>query len=213
MDNENLFKRISEGVIGGKRVDVAAACEEGRGEGIPGKRLLQAGLLIGMEEVGRRFREEEFYIPEVLVAARSFQAGIDVIQSDLTTDPSEKVGKVVLGTVSGDLHDIGKNLVRIMLTGIGFQVVDLGIDVSASRFVSAALESDADAVALSALLTTTMVNMESVIKELRDAGFQGRVIVGGAPVTREFADRVGADVYAADASEGAELLREAIAAG
>jgi 5-methyltetrahydrofolate--homocysteine methyltransferase len=119
---------------------------------------------------------------------------------------------VVLGTVLGDLHDIGKNLVGIMLTGSGFEVVDLGIDVSPAKFTEAAVSGQANAVAMSALLTTTMVNMKDVIAELRKAGFKGKVIIGGAPVTQEFADKVGADLYAADAAEGAEKLRSALAA-
>jgi 5-methyltetrahydrofolate--homocysteine methyltransferase len=211
--NEDLHKRIAEGVIGGKRADVAAACEEGIKSGVAGKDMLKHGLLVGMEEVGRRFRCEEYYIPEVLVSARALKAGRAVLQPDLATDPGDKVGRVVLGTVSGDLHDIGKNLVGIMLTGAGFEVVDLGIDVSASQFVSTAMEREADAVALSALLTTTMVNMKEVVSGLREAGFKGKVIVGGAPVSQEFADEIGADLHAADASEGAEKLRTALAAG
>ena len=210
MADKELFERIAEGVINGKRADVAAACEEGRAANVPAKELLSRGLLPGMEEVGRRFRCEEYYIPEVLVSSRALQAGLDLLESDLAADPGDKLGCVVLGTVSGDLHDIGKNLVGIMLTGLGFDVVDLGIDVSASQFVSAAQKRSADAVAMSALLTTTMVNMEGVVAALREADFGGKVIIGGAPVTQEFADKIGADLYAADASEGAEKLRTAL---
>jgi 5-methyltetrahydrofolate--homocysteine methyltransferase len=206
-----LFEKLKNGVIGGKRKDVAALCQEGLGKGIAGKDMVNNGLLEGMQEVGRRFRCGEFYIPEVLVAARALNAGLDLLKPDLMRNPAAKVGKVVLGTVSGDLHDIGKNLVGIMLTGAGFEVVDLGIDVTPAKFTDAATKQGASAVAMSALLTTTMVNMKDVITELRKAGFKGKVIIGGAPVTQEFAEKIGADLYAADAAEGAEKLKKSVA--
>lgn len=212
MSAEEIFEKLKKSVIGGKRKDVAALCTEGKGAGIAGKDLLTKGLLPGMEEVGRRFRCEEFYIPEVLVAARAMHAGLELLRDELEKQPAAQVGKVVIGTVEGDLHDIGKNLVAMMFTGAGFEVVDLGIDVPATRFVEAAKERGAQAVAMSALLTTTMVNMEKVVAELRKAQFKGKIIIGGAPVTKEFADKIGADLYAADASEGAESLRAAMAA-
>lgn len=212
MGTEDLYPRLYDGVIKGKRKDVVAACEEGLKAGVAGKDMLNLGLLKGMEEVGRRFRGGEYFIPEVLVAARSLNAGVEVLKPDLLKNPAPRVGLVLLGTVAGDLHDIGKNLVSMMMTGVGFEVLDLGIDVSAQKFVAAALERKPEAVALSALLTTTMVNMKEVVAELRKAGYAGKIIVGGAPVTLEFAQKIGADLYAADAAEGAEKLRGSLAA-
>lgn len=212
MNEQELYTQLREGVINGKRKAVIAGCEEGLKAGRAGKDMLNQGLLKGMEEVGRRFRGGEYFIPEVLVAARSLQAGVEVLKPDLLKNPAPHVGLVVLGTVAGDLHDIGKNLVALMMTGVGLEVLDLGIDVTPQKFVAAALEKKADAVAVSALLTTTMVNMKEVVSELRKAGFKGKIIVGGAPVTQEFASKIGADLYAADAAEGAETLRGVLAA-
>lgn len=207
-----LFEKLKQGVISGKRKDIAALCAEGLKSGVAGKDMLNNGLLEGMQEVGRRFRAGEFYIPEVLVAARAMNAGLEVVKPDLLKNPASKRGKVVLGTVAGDLHDIGKNLVGIMLTGAGFEVLDLGIDVTPAKFVEAATKEGANAVAMSALLTTTMVNMKEVVEQLKKNGFKGKVIIGGAPVTQEFADKIGADLYAADAAEGAEKLKASLAA-
>jgi 5-methyltetrahydrofolate--homocysteine methyltransferase len=209
---KELLEQIKEAVINGKRKDSAALCQQGLAQNAPAADMLNLGLLEGMQEVGRRFRAGEFYIPEVLVAARAMNAGLEVLKPELAKNPPKKLGRVVLGTVMGDLHDIGKNLVGIMLTGSGFDVVDLGIDVSPAKFSEAAVSNKACAVAMSALLTTTMVNMKDVIGELRKSGFKGKVIIGGAPVTQEFADKVGADLYAADAAEGADKLRAAVAA-
>jgi 5-methyltetrahydrofolate--homocysteine methyltransferase len=210
--SQEIFEKIREGVIGGKRKDVVKLCEEGLAAGLAGKDMLNNALLPGMEEVGRRMRAEEFFIPEVLVAARALQAGLDALKDDLEANPAESVGKVVIGTVAGDLHDIGKNLVAIMLTGAGFEVIDLGIDVSPDNFISTAVEKSANAVAMSALLTTTMVNMKETVEGLKNKDWGGKVIIGGAPVTQEFADKIGADLYAADAAEGAQKLKEVIRA-
>ncbi|MCZ7646136.1 MAG: corrinoid protein [Planctomycetota bacterium] len=207
MSSEAIFEQLRDAVLNGKRKDAVKLCEDGLKAGVAGKDLLTRGLLVGMEEVGRRMRSEEYFIPEVLVGARAMQSALEVIREDLAQNPAAQVGRVVIGTVSGDLHDIGKNLVAIMLTGAGFEVIDLGIDVTPARFVSTALERKADAVAMSALLTTTMVNMKEVVDELRKAHFEGKVVIGGAPVTQEFADKIGADLYAGDASEGAEKLK------
>lgn len=205
-----ILERLKTAVIKGKRKDVVAACEEGLKMGMRGRDMLNDGLLKGMEEVGKRFRCGEYFIPEVLVSARSLQAGIDLLRPDLAANPAAKIGQVILGTVAGDLHDIGKNLVGMMLTGVGFEVLDLGIDVSPKKFVETALEKKVEAVAISALLTTTMVNMKDVVEELRKAGYKGKIIVGGAPVTQEFASKIGADLYASDAADGAEKLRAAM---
>ncbi len=212
MSNQETYDQLKEGVINGKRKDVVKICEEALAKGILGKDLLNNGLLPGMEEVGRRMRCEEFFIPEVLVAARALTSALDVLRDDLAKNPADQLGKVLIGTVSGDLHDIGKNLVAIMLTGAGFEVIDMGIDVSPERFADAAKERNADAVAMSALLTTTMVNMKDVVSKLRNDGWQGKVLIGGAPVTQEFADQIGADIYAADASEGAQKLKASMVA-
>jgi len=212
MDKAELLKGIADAVIVGKAPDTEAGCKEGLEAGVPAAELLNGALLVGMTDVGEKFRVGEYFIPEMLVAARAMKAGVKVLEPELAKGPKTTVGTVVIGTVSGDLHDIGKNLAGIMLGAAGFEVVDLGIDVSAEKFVEGAKQAGAEAVGLSALLTTTMVNMEGIVKSLREAGFDGKVIIGGAPVTQEFAEKIGADFYAADAAEGAEKLKKAVTA-
>lgn len=170
-------------------------------EGAPIQEILDKGLIAGMNEVGVRFRRSEFFIPEVLMSARAMKAGMGLLEPYLKESKAKRLGKVVIGTVKGDLHDIGKYLVSIMMEGAGFEVIDLGSDVSPEKFVAAARDMGADIVGMSALLTTTMLSMKSTIEELETADLKGRVktMVGGAPVTQDFADRIGADGYAPDA--------------
>jgi 5-methyltetrahydrofolate--homocysteine methyltransferase len=177
----------------------------------PGE-VLNGGLIKGMEEVGRRFKANEFYVPEVLIAARAMKAGMTLLKPKLVESGVEPIAKVVVGTVKGDLHDIGKNLVAMMLEGSGYEVIDVGVDVSAEKFVQTAKEEGAHAIGMSALLTTTMINMGDVVKELNNQGMSDsvKVIIGGAPVTQNYADEIGANGYAADAASAVEILQDVL---
>ncbi len=170
--------------------------------GIPAAEILQEGMIAAMGEVGRLFEEGEYFVPEMLIAARAMQAGLSILKPHLIESGVEPIGKVVIGTVKGDLHDIGKNLVGMMLEGAGFEIIDLGTDVAPAAFVEA-VQDGVDILGLSALLTTTMPSMEATLKAIGKAGLTGRVkvMVGGAPVTAEYAQQIGADGYAADASQ------------
>jgi 5-methyltetrahydrofolate--homocysteine methyltransferase len=174
--------------------------------------VLNDGLIAAMDEVGRRFSDGELFVPEMLMAAQAMKAGLALLKPLLSGETSKSRGTVVIGTVKGDLHDIGKNLVAMMMEGAGFEVVDLGVDVDSETFVKTAMEKNADVIALSALLTTTMPAMEQTIKAVREAGLSTRIIIGGAPVTQAFADRINADGYSADAPGAVETARRMIAA-
>ena len=175
--------------------------------------ILNEGLIAGMSEIGELFKQNEVYVPEVLIAARAMYAGLDLLKPILAESGVEPAGVVVIGTVKGDLHDIGKNLVSMMMEGAGFKVIDLGVDVSPEKFVSAVENDGASIVAMSALLTTTMPGMKNTIAALEQAGLRKsiRVMVGGAPVTQNFADEIGADGYAPDAASAADLAKKLIA--
>jgi 5-methyltetrahydrofolate--homocysteine methyltransferase len=196
-------------VIEGKNVDIVSSVNEAIKAGIPVREILQDGLIAAMDEVGQLFERGDYYVPEMLVAARAMKAGLAVIQPHLVENEIDDSGVIVLGTVEGDLHDIGKNLVSVMLEGAGYKVIDLGADVTPEIFASVAREKQAKVVGLSALLTTTMKKMGEVLEAIEDLGIrhQVRVIVGGAPVTQEFADEVGADGYAPDASTAVALVK------
>ena len=181
-------------------------------EGASAKEILDEGLIAAMGEVGEKFKRNEVYVPEVLIAARAMQAGLSVLEPVLVKTGVEPVGVLVIGTVKGDLHDIGKNLVAMMMKGAGFKVVDLGIDVSPEKFVEAAKEHDPDVVGLSALLTTTMPMMKDTIEALRAAGLRAKVIIGGAPVTQAYAEEIGADGYAPDAASAVDVAKGLVAA-
>jgi len=176
--------------------------------------ILEGGLLAGMAVIGRRFRDREIFLPDVLLAARAMQAGMALLEPLLVGNAARSAGTVVIGTVSGDVHDIGKNLVGIMLQGAGFRVVDLGADVAPERFAQTAAEERADVVGLSALLTTTMTGMQDTIEQLREdaATATVRTIVGGAPLAAEFAREIGADAYAPDAQHAVEGVRALVQA-
>jgi 5-methyltetrahydrofolate--homocysteine methyltransferase len=174
--------------------------------------LLNRGLIAALDEVGERFSRGELFIPEMLQAAQAAQQGLDILKPLLAETDSRSAGTVVIGTVKGDLHDIGKSLVKMMLKGAGFQVVDLGVDVPVDRFVQAVEENRADILALSALLTTTMPAMGETVAAFRGNGSRVKVMVGGAPVTESFAERIGADGYAGDASQAVSLARRLAAA-
>jgi 5-methyltetrahydrofolate--homocysteine methyltransferase len=201
-------ERIAAAVIQGDEVATPALVGEALAANVSAREVLHAGLLAGMSEVGRRFREGEYFIPEVLIAAEAMKAGTAVLRPHLISAGVTAEATAVIGTVRGDLHDIGKNLVATMLEGAGFEVIDLGVDVSSEKFVDACRTRKVDLLGLSALLTTTMPQMERVVKAVREAFTQPPLIlVGGAPVTQKFAERIGADGYGADASSGAELAK------
>ncbi len=170
--------------------------------------ILNDGLIAAMDEVGRRFAEGEFFVPEMLQAAHSMKAGLDVLKPHMVSSDSSSRGTIVIGTVKGDLHDIGKNLVAMMLEGAGFRVIDLGADVDTDKFLAAAAENQADIVGMSSLLTTTMPGMEALIKTIRERGLNYKTMVGGAPVTPAYARKIGADGYGEDAPGAVETARK-----
>ena len=202
---EPIFAGILEGNQNMVRENVQIAVDAG----IAPEVILQQGLIPAMTEVGRLFEIGEYFVPEMLIAARAMQAGLAILKPRLVAANIAAAGKVVIGTVQGDLHDIGKNLVAMMMEGAGFEIVDLGTDVSPEKFVAAVRDRKANLMALSALLTTTMPKMEATIKAVQEAGIrdQVKVMIGGAPVTQGYADKIGADGYAADASRAASLAK------
>lgn len=209
-----IINEISEFLQKGRAKNVKALVEEALAQGVDPKEILNDGLLAGMMIVGGKFKRNEVYVPEVLVAARAMTAGITVLEPKLIEVGNEPVGKAVIGTVKGDLHDIGKNLVAMMLKGAGFEIIDVGTDVDADTFISKAEENNADVICMSALLTTTMPYMKEVIDALSDRGLRDKyvVMIGGAPLTADFAEQSGADFYTADATSAAEAAKAAVAA-
>ncbi len=208
------LKAIAENLINGNAPAVKKGVEEALAEGISPQEILNGALLPAMDEVGYRFKNNIFYVPEVLIAARAMHAGMDVLKPLLAESDVPSAGKVVIGTVKGDLHDIGKNLVAMMLEGGGFEVIDLGVDTSPEKFIEAIREKQPDIVGMSALLTTTMVNMKTTIDAFVEAGVrdQVKVMIGGAPVTQRYADEIGADGYAPDAASAVDLARSLVKA-
>lgn len=200
---------ISKALQGGDAEKVSELVRRALQEDIVPKKILEEGLIQGMSIIGEKFKKNEVYVPEVLIAARAMHAGMDVLKPKLTETGVKNIGKVVMGTVKGDLHDIGKNLVKMMLEGAGFEVIDLGVDVSEEKFVEAVKAHQPNIVGMSALLTTTMVNMPEVIKALEAAGLRDkvRVMVGGAPITQNYADQIGADGYSPDAASAADKAK------
>jgi len=207
------IQEIYTGVVEGDRDMVVEAVRQALSEGDSAETILKQGMMAAMGEVGRLFEEGEYFVPELLVAARAMQGGMDILRPLLVAEDVEPVGKIVIGTVKGDLHDIGKNLVSMMMQGAGFEVTDLGTDVTPEKFVDAVKASGANLVAMSALLTTTMANMPATIDAFNQAGIrdQVKIMVGGAPVTDQFAQKIGADGYAPDASQAARLALSLIA--
>lgn len=204
------FKGIAETLIEGNADKVKELVQAAVDENIEPQKILDQGLIAGMEVVGVRFKNCEIYVPEVLVSARAMHAGMDILEPLLAQSGVKARGTFVLGTVKGDLHDIGKNLVGMMLKGAGWKVVDLGVDIDAEKFVESALTEDADVVGLSALLTTTMVNMKSVIELAKTKDCKARFVVGGAPLTKSYADEIGADGYAPDAATAVEIIQSLV---
>ncbi|HUV93226.1 MAG TPA: corrinoid protein [Anaerolineae bacterium] len=201
---------IYDGILKGNMKAVQDATNAGLSEGLPAGDLLNEAMIPAMAEVGRLFEANEYYVPEMLIAARAMKAGLAILRPQLVKEDVKPLGKVALGTVKGDLHDIGKNLVSIMIEGAGFEVVDLGVDVSPEAFVDAVRDQDVDLVGLSALLTTTMPSMKTTIEAFEEAGLrdQVKIIVGGAPLTQRYADEIGADGYGRDAAAAANLAKQ-----
>ena len=202
---------VYDAVLDGDQARTTEGVQAALIAGIPAADILQEGMIAAMGEVGRLFEEGEYFVPEMLIAARAMQSGLAILKPHLVESGVEPIGKVVIGTVKGDLHDIGKNLVGMMLEGAGFEIIDLGTDVAPATFVEA-VQDGVDVLGLSALLTTTMPSMEATVKAIGEAGLDGsvKVIVGGAPVTAEYAKQIGADGYAADASQAVTMAKSLI---
>jgi 5-methyltetrahydrofolate--homocysteine methyltransferase len=206
VDQEEYFQALSFG----KMDEVKALTQKALDGGDSPDKILKEGLIKAMDRIGVLFKNNEIYIPEVLIAARAMHAGLGILKPILAKSNVPQTGKIVLGTVKGDLHDIGKNLVGMMLEGAGLEVIDLGTDIPPEKFIQAAQEHKADIIGMSALLTTTMMQMKATVEALQASGLDGRVktMVGGAPVTDEFARQIGADGYAADAASAVNKMKE-----
>jgi 5-methyltetrahydrofolate--homocysteine methyltransferase len=209
--NETL-KSIYTAVLSGDLATTQGQVEHALGSGLTPADILHEGLISAMTEVGRRFEEGEYYVPEMLIAARAMKGGLAILKPLLADSDVQPLGKIVLGTVKGDLHDIGKNLVSMMLEGAGFEIVDLGVDVAPEKFIEAVQSGGIDVLGMSALLTTTMPLMKSTIDALVEAQLrdQVKIIIGGAPVNQSYADDIGADGYAPDASRAASLAKSLV---
>ena len=205
----DILQEMASNLYGGEQEEVARLVQEALDQGMSAEEVLSNGLIAGMDQVGRDFKAGDLFVPEVLIAARAMSAGMDVLRPLLATSDVPSAGKCVVGTVKGDLHDIGKNLVKMMLEGAGFETVDLGTDVGPAAFVDAVREHQPEMIGMSALLTTTMVNMKTTIEALEEAGLREgiKIMVGGAPVTDAFAREIGADAYAPDAASAVDVAR------
>jgi len=204
------LKGLAEAIINGQRDKARELTQKAIAEKVPAKKIIDEGLIAGMDVVGAKFKNNEFYVPEVLIAARAMHTSMDLLKPLIAESGIEPVGRAVIGTVKGDLHDIGKNLVAMMLEGAGFEVGDLGVDVKPEQFLQAAQDRGSKLVCLSALLTTTMPGMKEVIETLQKAGMRAKVkvMIGGAPVTQSYADEIGADGYAPDAASAVDKAKE-----
>ena len=205
----NTFDEMAQLLERGKAKDLTALVEQQLAAGVYPKDILTEGLIKGMSVIGEKFKNNEVFVPEVLIAARAMNMALKVLKPALVNEGVQSIGTVVLCTVKGDLHDIGKNLVKIMMEGVGFNVVDLGVDCGADKIIDAIRWYNADIVGLSSLLTTTMVNMKDIIESIDQAGLRDKVkiMIGGAPVTQQFADEIGADAYTPDAATAAEVAK------
>ena len=202
------LKALADAIIKGDQNTAVKVTKEALGQGMAPAKVLNEGLIAGMDVIGARFKKNEVYIPEVLIAARAMKASMQILEPELVKAGVKPVGKFVIGTVQGDLHDIGKNLVAMMLKGAGFDVVDLGVDISPDKFVQQAKSTGSHLIGMSALLTTTMPAMEKTIQALKAAGVSAKIMVGGAPVTQAYADKIGASGYAADAASAVDVAKK-----
>lgn len=211
MANE-ILEQLAENLIKGKAQEVNELTQKAVDAGLGPGEILNDGLVAGMSVIGARFKRNEVYVPEVLIAARAMKSGMAILKPLLAESGIKAKGTVCLGTVKGDLHDIGKNLVCMMLEGAGYEVVDLGVNVEAEKFVAAAQENNADVIGMSALLTTTMTMMKATIDAFQEAGARDsiKIVVGGAPLTQNFADEIGADGYAPDAASAVDVVEQLI---
>ncbi len=209
--NKMDLKQLCQHVIEGETSEVESGVQAALNAGIKAEKILNEALIVAMDEVGRRFEEGDFYVPEMLIAARAMQAGLRLLKPLLISGEVKTAGKIAIGTVKGDLHDIGKNLVAMMLEGAGFEVHDLGVDVTPDIFVKAA-QDGLQIIGMSALLTTTMSNMSVTIDALKAAGMRDKVkiMIGGAPVTQDYANQIGADAFASDASSAIRAARKLV---
>jgi 5-methyltetrahydrofolate--homocysteine methyltransferase len=203
------LQKLHEAILNGDAKTAAAMAQAAVGENVPAIELIHKAMIPAMDEVGRRFECQDYFVPELLLSARAMKAALEPLRPLLAASGAQPAGKVVIGTVKGDLHDIGKNLVAALLEGGGFEVIDLGVDVAPEKFVETVQKTNADIICLSALLTVTMLSMKTTIEGLRAAGLreQVKVLVGGAPVTRQFAEEIGADGYGENASAAVALAR------
>ena len=206
------LKHIYQNVIDGQTPEVEAGVKAAIAAGVGAEDILKNGLIAAMDEIGQRFEAGDLFVPEMLIAARAMQAGLKILKPSLAKADVKAAGKVAIGTVKGDLHDIGKNLVAMMLEGSGFEIMDLGVDVTPDAFVNA-VKNGAQIIGMSALLTTTMSSMENTIQALKAAGLRDKVkvMIGGAPVTQDYANKIGADAFAPDASSATRTARQLLA--
>lgn len=208
------FESLSQSVISGKQDQVKEQVQGMIASGVPPIEIINQGLIAGMNVVGTRFRNGEMFVPEVLMSAKSMAAGVELVKPLIADNDMPTIGKVLIGTVKGDLHDIGKNLVAMMLESGGFTVINLGIDIAPEKFVQAVKDKKPDIIAMSALLTTTMLHMKDTIELLKEEGLRDKVkvIIGGAPISQDFADEIGADGFAPDAASAVELCKKLLCA-
>ena len=205
------LEALKEAVIAGDMEMATELTRAAINEEIEPEKILKQGLIAAMDIVGDRFSRNEIYIPEILIAARAMKSAMEILEPALVKAGVKPVGKFVIGTVAGDMHDIGKNLVAMMMKGAGFEVIDLGVDVSAARFIEQAKAANAQIIGMSALLTTTMSSMEEVVKAVKKAGMKTKTMVGGAPVTADYANRIGADGFAQDAAAAVPVAKGLVA--
>ncbi len=206
----DILEKLASNLYEGQADEVADLVQQALDQGLAPGEVLQGGLIAGMDEVGRDFKAGDLFVPEVLIAARAMRAGMGVLRPLLAESETPSAGKYIIGTVKGDLHDIGKNLVKMMLEGAGFETIDLGTDVGPGAFVDAVREHQPQMVGMSALLTTTMVQMKSTVDALEEAGLREsiKIMIGGAPVTQAYAQEIGADAYAPDAASAVDVARD-----
>ncbi len=202
------LEALKNAVIKGDQNTAMEVTTKALEEGMAPEEVLRGGLIAGMDVVGKAFKKNEVYVPEVLIAARAMKMAMEILEPKLIEAGVEPLGTIIVGTVKGDLHDIGKNLVCMMLKGAGFNVIDLGTDVAPERFIEAVKENDAKTIGLSALLTTTMPMMDKTVTAFKEAGIEAKVMIGGAPVTQNYADKIGAQGYAADAATAVDVAKE-----
>jgi 5-methyltetrahydrofolate--homocysteine methyltransferase len=205
------LKALADAIIRGDQGTAVKLTKAAIAEKAPAKDILNSGLIAGMDVIGARFKKNEVYIPEVLIAARAMKSAMEILEPELVKAGVKPIGKCVIGTVQGDLHDIGKNLVAMMMKGAGFEVIDLGVDISPEKFVERAKATQTNLIGMSALLTTTMPAMEKTIQALKAAGVSAKVMIGGAPVTQGYADKIGANGYAPDAASAVDVAKSLVA--